>query len=118
MTVADTVSCLAHVCTTFPELGRPRDRMCVALAVAEHETSGMPSLHLGLKETKQTTTERHRRHVERAETRKTTDAKLQEERVAVEEAEGRAVESDGTGTAPGVSEIAPGFACPAHCQPL
>ena len=44
--------------------------------------------------------------------------KLQQERVAVEEAEGRAVESDGTGTAPGVSEIAPGFAYLAHCLPL
>ena len=65
------------------------------------------SLHLGHKETKQTTTERHRRHVERAERRKTTNAKLQEERVAaeeaveeaVEEADGRAVESDGTSAA-------------------
>ena len=110
MAVADRVSCLAHVCTTFPELGRPRDRKRVALAVAERETSRMPSLHLGHKEMKQTTTERHRRHMQRAETRKTTDAKLQVERVAVEEAEGRAVESGGTGTAPGVSEIAPGSA--------
>ena len=61
------------------------------------------SLHLGHKETKQTTTERHRRYVERAERRKTPDTKLQEERVAVEEAveeaDGRAVESDGTSAA-------------------